>query len=124
MSVTSSPGALERLRDAAAAAVDAAEVSGASATRPTLAESDAWTVQAFAGALVVRVASRPDHGSSADGQKEMIALELTALRTLAAAVGAVGVLVGLPLVDNLAAAVVGGMMLSMGVSVAIGEQEH
>ena len=38
--------------------------------------------------------------------------------------GAVGVLVGLPLVDNLAAAVVGGMMLSMGVSVAIGEQEH
>ena len=46
------------------------------------------------------------------------------MSSLAAAVGAVGVLVGLPLVDNLAAAVVGGMMLSMGVSVAIGEQEH
>ena len=47
-----------------------------------------------------------------------------AMSSLAAAVGAVGVLVGLPLIDNLAAAVVGGMMFSMGVSVAIGEQEH
>ena len=45
-----------------------------------------------------------------------------AMSSLAAAVGAVGVLVGLPLVDNLAAAVVGGMMFSMGVSVAIGEE--
>ena len=47
-----------------------------------------------------------------------------AMSSLAAAVGAVGVLVGLPLVDNLAAAVVGGMMVSMGVSVAIGDHEH
>lgn len=47
-----------------------------------------------------------------------------AMSSLAAAVGAVGVLVGLPLADTLAAAAVGGMMVSMGVSVAIGEQQE
>ena len=47
-----------------------------------------------------------------------------AMSSLAAAVGAVGVLVGLPLADSLAAAAVGGMMISMGVSVAIGEQQE
>ena len=45
-----------------------------------------------------------------------------AMSSLAAAVGAAGVLVGLPLADTLAAAAVGGMMVSMGASVAIGEQ--
>ena len=47
-----------------------------------------------------------------------------AMSSLAAAVGAVGVLVGLPLADTLAAAAVGGMMVSMGVSVAIGAHEE
>lgn len=47
-----------------------------------------------------------------------------AMSSLAAAVGAVGVLVGLPLADTLAAAAVGGMMVSMGASVAIGEQQE
>jgi len=45
-----------------------------------------------------------------------------AMSSLAAAAGAAGVLLGLPVADNVAAAVVGGMMLSMGVSVARGEQ--
>jgi len=44
-----------------------------------------------------------------------------ALSSLAAAVGAAGVLVGVPIADTIAAACVGGMMLSMGVSVARGE---
>ena len=48
-----------------------------------------------------------------------------AMSSLAAAVGAVGVLVGFPLADTLAAAAVGGMMVSMGASVAIGAHlEH
>mgnify|MGYP003322287485 CR=1 FL=1 len=37
------------------------------------------------------------------------------------AVGAAGVLVGVPLADTVAAAVVGGMMVSMGASDARGE---
>lgn len=45
-----------------------------------------------------------------------------AMSSLAAAVGCLGVLVGFPLADTLAAAVVGGMMISMGASVALGEQ--
>eukprot|EP00966_Prymnesium_polylepis_P257723 5953936-Prymnesium_polylepis.1 len=47
-----------------------------------------------------------------------------AMSSLAAGVGAVGVLAGLPLADTLAAAVVGGMMVSMGASVAFGEHDH
>ena len=43
-----------------------------------------------------------------------------AMSSLAAAMGAVGVLVGVPIADTLAAGVVGGMMLSMGASVARG----
>ena len=44
-----------------------------------------------------------------------------AMSSFAAALGAVGVLVGLPVADMLAAAVVGGMMFSMGVEVARGQ---
>lgn len=44
-----------------------------------------------------------------------------AMSSFAAAVGSGGVLVGLPLADTLAAAVVGGMMVSMAVDVARGE---
>lgn len=47
-----------------------------------------------------------------------------AMSSLAAAVGAAGVLAGLPILDTLAAGVVGGMMILMGVSVASGDAEH
>jgi len=43
-----------------------------------------------------------------------------ALSSLAAAVGAAGVLLGVPIADTIAAACVGGMMVSMGASVACG----
>jgi len=45
-----------------------------------------------------------------------------AMSSLAAAAGAAGVLLGLPLADNVAAAAVGGMMVHMSVDVARGEQ--
>jgi divalent metal cation (Fe/Co/Zn/Cd) transporter len=44
-----------------------------------------------------------------------------AMSSLAAAIGSAGVLAGVPALDTLAAAVVGGMMISMGVGVARGE---
>ena len=44
-----------------------------------------------------------------------------AMSSLAAAVGAGGVLVGLPVADTVAAGVVGGMMIAMGAGVARGE---
>jgi len=44
-----------------------------------------------------------------------------ALSSLAAAVGAAGVLVGLPITDTLAAGLVGGMMVTMAVDVARGD---
>ena len=46
-----------------------------------------------------------------------------AMSSLAAAVGAGGVLVGLPEADMIAAAVVGGMMIAMGVDVARGDHD-
>ena len=47
-----------------------------------------------------------------------------AMSSLAAAVGAAGALIGLPVADTLAAGAVGGMMVSMGVGVARGDHEH
>jgi divalent metal cation (Fe/Co/Zn/Cd) transporter len=44
-----------------------------------------------------------------------------AMSSIAAAIGTCGSLVGLPMAETLAAAVVGGMMLKMGVSVAHGD---
>lgn len=47
-----------------------------------------------------------------------------AMSSLAAAIGAVGVLIGFPITDLIMSAVVGGMMVSMGASVARGAHEH